>query len=463
MTVAAARSAPLVDVPEDTRERLLPAGPGRLAGWGGLGVEGREVRGEDLARITAGASLSRGLGRAYGDSALPAPGQDWVASTVLADRILAFDETTGILRGEAGLSLRDLRRLLLQRGWFVPVTPGTQFVTLGGAIASDVHGKNHHGAGTIGRHVRSLVMRVADGRILHVSRDQYADLFCATLGGQGLTGHVLEVELAMEKVPSPWIFQETERVPNIERFVEALEQAGPRWPFTVGWIDCLSKGRNLGRGQLVKGRWAEPGEGPATHPGEPLRVTFPFALPGWALNDYTVGAFNQLYYWRQPQRWKVGIAHPEPFFYPLDGIHQWNRMYGKRGFTQHQIVIPREAGTGAVVRYMELLSKLGGASFLCVIKDCGAQGEGLLSFPKPGMSVALDIPITSGTQHFVDQLNRFALDVGGRIYLAKDTFTRAEDFRAMEADRLPRFLDVRRKWDPDLTLRSAQSVRLLGD
>ncbi len=343
------------------------------------------------------------------------------------------------------------------------MTPGTQFVTLGGAVASDVHGKNHHGAGTFGRHVESLSMRVADGRVLRTDRVQHPDLFAATLGGQGLTGHVLEVTVDLERVPSPWIFQETERVPHIDRFLEALEQAGPRWPFTVGWIDCLSTGASLGRGHLVKGRWADPGEGPSHPPGELREIGFPFRLPDLALNDWTVWAFNQLYYWRQPQRWKVGVVHPEPFFYPLDAIRNWNRMYGKRGFTQHQIVIPREAGRGAIVRYLELLSRLGGASFLCVIKDCGAEGEGLLSFPRPGMSVALDLPIRADTQSIVDQLNTFAIEVGGRVYLAKDTFTRPEHFRAMEGARLDRFQDVRRRWDPELRIRSAQSVRLLGD
>jgi decaprenylphospho-beta-D-ribofuranose 2-oxidase len=441
---------------------LIPAGPGVVSGWGGLGVPGDERRGVDMAALVRHAPLTRGLGRAYGDSALPAPGDRWVAGSALADRLLAFDTQSGLLRAEAGVSLRELRRLLLPRGWFVPVTPGTQFVTLGGAVASDVHGKNHHESGTIGRHVQAVQLALADGRVVRASRDHHPDLFAATLGGQGLTGHVLEVELAMARVPSPWIFQESERVPHIERFVEALTQAGPRWPFTVGWIDCLSRGAHLGRGTLMKGRWADPGEGPTHFPPVLRRVTFPAPLPGWALNDWTVWAFNQLYYWKQPQRWKTGIVHPETFFYPLDAIHQWNRMYGRRGFTQHQIVIPREAGTAAVVRYLELLSSLGGASFLCVIKDCGEEGEGLLSFPKPGMSVALDIPIRPDTQAMVDRLNRFALDVGGRIYLAKDTFSRADDFQEMERDRLPRFLEVRRHWDPEGHFRSAQSVRLMG-
>jgi len=385
-----------------------------------------------------------------------------VVGTIMADRILSFDDDTGILRAEAGLSLLDMKRVLLPRGWFTPVTPGTQYVTLGGAVASDVHGKNHHVAGTIGRHVRSLRMRIASGEVLECSRTEHADLFLATLGGQGLTGHVLEVELAMEHTPTPWIQQESERVPNIDAFMDALQSSASEWPFTVGWIDCLSRGKNLGRGILIKGRWATPDQAPSAFPQPKRRVMVPFVFPGWALNDLSVLAFNQLYFHKHFQQQRVAVEHPEPFFYPLDAILQWNRIYGRRGFTQHQCVLPTEAGRQAVVRYMELLTERGGASFLCVIKDCGDEGDGLLSFPRPGTSIALDLPIKPGTRELVAELNRFVIEHGGRIYLAKDSFTTAEEYRAMEP-RLDTFLEARAKWDPERSLRSALSQRLFGD
>lgn len=420
------------------------------------------MKGDDLDSLTENAVLCRGMGRSYGDAALPPPGVTEIVGTEYANRMIRFDKDTGTLTAQAGLSLTDLKQVFLPHGWFTPVTPGTQFVTLGGMVGSDVHGKNHHVAGTIGRHVQSLRMRVAGGEIVECSRQRHPDLFCATLGGQGLTGHILDVSLKLEKVPSPWIYQESERIGDIETFIHELKESGREFPFTVGWIDCLAQGENLGRGILIKGRWATPAEAPRTFPQPKGGPAVPFNCPDWLLNDFTVSAFNTAYYWKHWQEKRVGIAHPQPFFYPLDAIQHWNRMYGSRGFTQHQAVIPDDAGLPAMREYVELIAALGGASFLCVIKDCGPEGEGLLSFPKPGMSVALDLPIRSDTQRIVDTLNKFVIKHGGRIYLAKDTFTRPEDYAAMDP-RLDHFLEVRRKWDPDATIRSALSVRLFGD
>lgn len=431
-----------------------------LSGWGRTFVPGREIRSEDLPAITRDATLSRGLGRSYGDASLPAEGVRQVVGTSLADRILAFDEETGVLRVEAGLCLSEMNRIFLPRGFFTPVTPGTRFVTLGGMVASDVHGKNHHVEGTIGRHVRSLKLRVADGRILTCSREVEPELFLATLGGMGLTGHILEVELKLARIPSPWIYQEVQRFPEIDSLLRALKEASDQWPFTVAWMDTVATGAHLGRGVLFCGRWAEPGEAPA-HPPTPQKqlITMPFALPSGTLNRFTIGMFNRLYY--AINRPKKGVVAPDPFFYPLDIVRHWNLAYGARGVTQHQAVIPNDAGAAGIRGLIELLAQLGASSFLSVIKDCGPEGEGLLSFPRPGMSLALDIPIGHNTQEVIDRLNQHVLACGGRIYLTKDGFTRAEDFRAMEP-RLERFLAVKRRWDPDNHIRSAQSERLFG-
>jgi decaprenylphospho-beta-D-ribofuranose 2-oxidase len=434
----------------------------RLSGWGRQFVPGREICSEDLESITRDAVLTRGLGRSYGDSSLPPPDRFDVAGSRLADRLLSFDPESGVVRCESGLSLRELIRVFLPRGWFPPVTPGTAFVTIGGMVASDVHGKNHHRAGCFGEHVRSLRLRVADGRIVECSREVERELFRATLGGMGLTGHILEVEFALQRVPSPWIYCETEKVSDVEHYLSALEDARPSWPFTLGWIDCLTRGRSLGRGILYRGRWAEPAEAPRHFPRPKPRVRVPFDFPEWVLGSWSVRIFNALLYASQRRRVRSGIVHPEDFFYPLDTIRDWNRMYGRRGMTQHQCVLPEQAGPGAVRRFLELLTSLGGASFLCVIKDCGPEGTGLLSFPRPGTSIALDIAVRDGTQALIDALNEFVLREGGRIYLAKDAFTRPEHFRAMEP-RLEEFQRVRRKWDPEGRIRSAQSVRLFGD
>lgn len=435
---------------------------GGVKGWGGLGVPGQILLSEDLPELTRGAVLSRGLGRSYGDAALPPPGVTEVVGTKLADRIIAFDPETGLLTAEAGLSLQTVLRVFLPRGWFTPVSPGTQYVTLGGMVGSDVHGKRHHVAGTIGRHVQSIKLRVADGRIVTASRTEHPELFCATLGGMGLTGHILEVSLTMERTPTPWIWEGRQQVPDIDAFVEALREAAGRWPMTVGWIDLLATGASLGRGILMAGRWATEREAPLPDPGPLFRPPVPVRMPDRLINDVTVKVFNELYYRKEVLAKPFGIRHPETFFYPLDAVQHWHRLYGRRGFTQHQCVLPDEAGPRAVRDYVQLVSALGGASPLCVIKDCGPEGEGVLSFPKRGMSVAIDLPVTPDTPDLVRRLNRFVIAHGGRIYLAKDTFTRREDFEAMEGEeRLARFEAVRRTWDPDRRIRSALSARLL--
>jgi FAD/FMN-containing dehydrogenase len=436
-----------------------------ISGWGRTpAVPGRQRLGEDLVALTDGAVLSRGLGRSYGDSAIPPRGHPEVATTVLADRLLHFDEGSGVLRAEAGVSIEQLVRRMLPRGYFVPVTPGTQFVTLGGAVAADVHGKNHHVAGCFGDHVARLRMRLADGRIVTCEPDgERADLFWATVGGMGLTGHVLEVDVRMQRVPSPWIYQETRRVDDIDAYIEALAEGAARFPFTVGWIDCVARGRHMGRGILMAGDWVDPAHAPGHYPAPKRRLTMPVELPSWVLGRATVRAFNFAYYWKHLPRAMRGVVHWETFFYPLDAIRAWNRIYGKRGFTQYQCVLPEAAGRGAARELLDLLTARGGASCLCVIKDCGPEGRGLLSFPMKGISIALDIAVRDDTQALVDALNERVIDLGGRIYLAKDTFTRPEHFREMEQRRLPAFLEARARWDPARRLRSAQSVRLFGD
>lgn len=344
----------------------------------------------------------------------------------------------------------------------MPVTPGTQFVTLGGAVASDVHGKNHHVAGTIGRHVLSLAVLVANGSVVRCSRTEYPDLFWATIGGMGLTGTILEVELHLDAIPSPWIWQESFRVPNIDAYIDGLKESADAWPMTMGWIDCLSRGSALGRGILMRGRWATKDEAPSHDPAPKRRLTLPAVFPSWAINDFTVSWFNRLYFWKQIPSHKRGIQHPDSFFYPLDALWKWNRVYGPAGFTQYQCVLPNEAGRGAARRFLELLTSRGGASFLCVIKDCGPQGDGILSFPMPGISIAIDFPIRRNTAELVAALNDFVTREGGRIYLTKDTLSTAAQFAAMEP-RLAAFSAVRDAWDPNRRFRSAQSVRLLGD
>ena len=255
---------------------------------------------------------------------------------------------------------------------------------------------------------------------------------------------------------------ESQQVPNIDAFLRGLKEAGPKWPMTMGWIDCVSKGKLMGRGILMMGRWATSVEAPKHAPPAKRKLTLPFDLPSWALNGFTAKAFNELYYRKHGSKPKRGVVHPDSFFYPLDAIHHWNRGYGKKGFTQYQCVLPEAAGFFAPREFLELLTGFGLASPLCVIKDCGAQGRGLLSFPMPGTSIAVDLPVRNNTPAAVAELNKFVIAKGGRMYLTKDNFTSAEDFRAMEP-RMAAFDQARNKWDPQRKLRSAQSVRMLGD
>jgi FAD/FMN-containing dehydrogenase len=433
-----------------------------LAGWGRIPVRGEERLSEDLEQLTEHAVLSRGLGRSYGDSSLPPPSVPTVATTTLADRLLAFDPTTGLLHAEAGLSLYTMNQVLLPRGFFVPVTPGTQFVTLGGMVASDVHGKEHHVRGCFGEHVTRLKLRVADGRILWCSDHEHPELFRATIGGMGLVGHILEVVVRMRRIASPWIAQHSCRVDDIDEYIDTLKAAAQKWPYTVGWIDCLTTGRHLGRGILMAGDWATADVAPAHPPRRLPSVTMPLELPSFALGRASVQAFNTCFYWKHLPRTRDSLISWETFFYPLDAIRKWNRMYGPRGFTQYQCVLPDSAGPGAARRMLEILTRRGGASFLCVIKDCGPEGKGMLSFPRKGISIALDIAVRDDTQALVDALNERVLQEGGRIYLSKDRYTRREHFVAMEP-RLPEFQRVRALWDPQGRIRSAQSVRLFGD
>ena len=434
-----------------------------LSGWGRVFGPGREVCSEDIEAITRGATLTRGLARSYGDSSLPHPSDGVIASCRMADRILHFDETTGDLKAESGFSLLQLNRTFWKRNFSAPVAPGTQFITLGGMVAADVHGKDHHATGGFGAHVSEFRMRLADGDIVQASRAENSDLFKATIGGMGLLGHLLDVTLRLPRIPSPWLAIETERMPDLDEFLLGLKDAAQRFPFTMGWIDTLGASGTLGRGILMRGRWATAEEAQRGNrwgvPAPLRRPAVPFTLPDFAISRTTVALFNAAYYALHPKVMRSGIGHPEAFFYPLDAVRNWNLLYGRRGFTQYQCVIPDSQGPAGVKSFLALLQRTGGSSMLSVIKDCSAEGEGVLSFPMKGTSVALDIPARDGVQNIVDRLNAHLIELGGRIYLAKDRFTRAEDYRLMDP-RIDAFRAIKKKYDPSGRLRSAQSARL---
>lgn len=451
----------VVELPRRLAPTEEPLGaPEAFTGWGRHPVvHGRALASEDLEASTAPAILARGLGRAYADAALPPEAASRpVVVTPRADRILAWDPTTGVLRAEAGLSLGTLRELFLPRGWFSPVSTGTRHVTLGGMVASDVHGKNHHVAGCFGQHVRAIRIRTGDGRVRESSPDEHADLFWATQGGMGLTGHILEVEVQLERLPSPWILQESERFGSLAEVIAALREASATWPMTVAWIDTSIRGPRAGRGVVARGRWATAEEAPKEPPKVKRSMRFPVDLPSGLVNPRTIGWANTVWYRLHGRRLKRRIVHPGPFFWPLDGIEAWNRAFGRRGFTQYQCVLPDAA---LYLELLDIFQRGGGCSFVTVFKDCGDEGRGHLSFPRRGTSLALDIPITrdGGTERLCQALNDYVLAHGGRIYLAKDAFTRAADFRRMYP-RLDEWQEIRRRYDPDRRIDSAQARRL---
>jgi decaprenylphospho-beta-D-ribofuranose 2-oxidase len=436
-----------------------------VAGWGRFPVRpGRVLRSARLAVCDAPAHmLARGLGRSYGDAAVPAAPDDLVLDTQRADRIAAFDAASGRLTAEAGLSLAEIVRLFLPRGWFPPVTPGTKFVTLGGCVAADVHGKNHHRDGSFGQFVDSLALVTADGRLVTASPTVETDLFRATVGGMGLTGLIAEVTVRLRPVETPWILEETEGLGSLADMLAGLRTAACDWPYTVGWIDAFARGGALGRGVLIRGRHAGREEVGDRPPPSPTGFRVPVDAPGWLLSPAIMRAFNGLYHrWRGGGR-RRALVSCEAFFYPLDAIRDWNRLYGRRGFLQYQCVIPRAAGEAPVADILERLAAAGAASFLAVIKDCGPEAPFHLSFPMEGVTLSLDLPHRGPeTEALVHEMNQVVVAARGRIYLAKDAVTLAADLVRM-MPRLEEWHRVRERWNPKWRFRSAQSVRLFGD
>ena len=382
--------------------------------------------------------------------------------TTLANRVLAFDPSTGVLCAEAGFSLRELTRLFYPRGWFAPVIPGTSYVTLGGMVATDVHGKNHHVAGSFGRHIRALRVRAGDRQVYECSRTENADLFWATIGGVGLTGHILEVELTLERIASPWIFEESERFGSLEQVFTALREASRESTMTVAWIDTSARGRHLGRGIVIRGRWAEPGQIEKTAPSVPPTVTVPFDFPSGIINPFTIRTLNTSWYIKHGGRSRKRFVTPYGFFWPLDAIHRWNRAFGRRGFIQYQCVLPSDLAMFR--KLLDLFAKHRACSFVSVLKDAGPEDGAPLSFLQEGTTLAVDIPVRSAEDAcaMTSDFNEHVLACGGRIYLAKDSYTTPDEFRRMYP-RLAEFEAVRLKYDPEKRIRSALSERLFGD
>ena len=400
-------------------------------------------------------------GRSYGDSALNTGGR--AILTRRLDRLLEFDPASGLLAAEAGVSFDDLRRLLLPRGFLAPVTPGTAFATLGGAVANDVHGKNQDQAGNFGSHVEWLDLMLPSGEVRRLTA---ADpLFRATVGGLGLTGVILAVAFRMMAVPSRFVALRERRVADLDGFLAALETERRRAVYSVGWIDALARGRALGRG-IVEAADPAPAEPADPAPAEPAdsyaeakHRRFPIELPGLALNPLSIAAFNALYWRRVPAAGRERRVAYDRFLYPLDAIGDWNRLYGRRGFHQFQALLPEPDGARAVRALLEACAASRAASFLAVLKTMGRDGLGLLSFGGRGYTLALDFPARPGSDDLLRRLEQLVLDHGGLIYLAKDSRLSAAGFVAMYP-RLPEFRRILAEIDPTGRMRSDMERRL---
>ncbi|MEQ9639295.1 MAG: FAD-binding oxidoreductase [Alphaproteobacteria bacterium] len=402
--------------------------------------------------------LARGGGRSYGDCATISGGR--VILTERLDRILDFDPATGQVVVEPGVTFADLLDAYLPRGWLVPVAPGTAFATIGGAVANDVHGKNHEHAGSFGDHVRWCELLLASGETVRISPRTRPDLFKATIGGIGLTGILLAVCFRLVRVPSNAVWTRESRVADLHDFLAQLAAAIEQPGYSVGWIDALAGGRHLGRGILER---AWPAERDLDEPA-PTPRRMPFDLPGGLLNRFTVGAFNEAYWRRIPADGRDGKARYDRFFFPLDSIDNWNRVYGKRGFHQFQCVLPADRAEAGIRQMLQAVQRAGNASPLAVLKAMRGRGRGYLSFPDDGFTLALDLPARPATRDLLAALETLTLDHGGRIYLAKDSALSPAGLAAMYPE-LDKYRQVLAEVDPDRRFGSdmATRLRLRGD
>jgi len=399
--------------------------------------------------------IARGMGRCYGDSSL----NKVIASTLRYKKITGLDLQDGIITCQAGTTLDEILTIVIPEGWFIPVSPGTKFITVGGAIAADIHGKNHHLEGTFSKHVLWLELLIHDGTIIRCSENENVELFRLTCGGMGLTGIILSASFRLKKIESDKMKYEKISASSLNEVMKLFEDSS-EWTYSVAWIDCLAKGKSLGRSILMRGEHAA---------SDVIRNYFskkikkrifsvPFYFPEFALNTFTVKAFNEFYYRLSSRKRQHQISSIDSFFYPLDSILNWNKIYGKRGFTQYQFVLPLESSYDGLIEILSCISHSGLGSFLAVLKLFGEENKNILSFPMKGYTLALDFPITKKLFPLLNELDDIVANLGGRVYLAKDMRISKEMLKRMYP-RFELFSDGIRKYNPDFRFRSLQSDR----
>jgi decaprenylphospho-beta-D-ribofuranose 2-oxidase len=423
-------------------------------------VEAKEISFDfqkELELKLAHSSIPHGNGRCYGDASLYTD----VVNTLRYDKVLAFDEHLGIITCQSGVLLSDLLQIIVPRGWFLPVTPGTKFITVGGAVASDVHGKNHHVDGSFSRHIVSMSVLTGTGQTFICNKDTHPDLFWATCGGMGLTGIILDVKFRLKRIQSSFIRQKQIKAANLDEVMELFDQNGA-YTYSVAWIDCLKTGKNYGRSILMLGEHANTSDAPSEHKltaKDKSLLTVPFHFPNFVLNGYTVKIFNALYYAKNYKKEMDSVVHYDGFFYPLDSILSWNKIYGTKGFVQYQFVLPLAVSKEGLRNILARINKMGMGSFLAVLKLFGEQDD-LISFPMKGYTLALDFPIRPGLFEFLDALDRVVAEYGGRIYLSKDARMNKDIFWKTYPH-AHEFQTIIKKYDPEYRFNSYLSQRLM--
>ncbi len=436
----------------------------KIANWGNYPVIESDERkfsyieeALQYAKTTEG-FIPRGNGRCYGDASLA----NQTISTLDYNNILSFDTELGIFECQSGLTLDKILEVIIPKKWFLPVTPGTKFITVGGAVASDIHGKNHHVEGSFSQHIREMDVLLSSGEIVTCSPSSHKDLFWATCGGMGLTGIITRIKFNLKEIESSYIKQKQLKARSLEEVIHLFEE-NKHYTYSVAWIDCLKKGEHLGRSILILGEHAKINELPRKKKQAPLKlparkkIVLPFNLPSFILNRLTVKAFNFLYYESHIRKETNNIVSYEPFFYPLDAVLNWNRGYGKNGFIQYQFVLPLNCKQG-LIEILKRISETGLGSFLAVLKIFGKQND-LISFPMEGFTLALDFPVRKGLFTFLDELDQIVLSYGGRLYMSKDARMKPAVLKEGYI-KLPQFIEIIKKYNPDAKIRSQQSDRL---
>ncbi len=392
-----------------------------------------------------------GNGRSYGDSAL----NNNIIYVKPYNYFIDFDENDGLLQVQSGVLLGEILEAFVPRGWFLKTTPGTKFITIGGAIAADIHGKNHHHEGCFSECIKEFKIMLPDGKIVSCSKETIPELFCATCGGHGLTGIILSAGIYLKKIRSKYIEQTTIKTKNLEETFNTFEEYYNA-PYSVAWIDCLAKGSQMGKGLLMVGNFKKDNQ---LDYKEKNKFSIPFHFPSQALNNWSVRAFNWLYYNKIKEKISKQTVDLDTFFYPLDAISHWNRIYGRNGFLQYQLILPKNNSQEGLSKILKIISDSGKGSFLAVLKLCGKSNENYLSFPMEGYSFALDFKIEKGLFSLLDRLDKVVIEHHGRIYLSKDVRTSRQAFE-QGYPQIEAFRKFRKRHKLGLKFQSLQSKRL---